>query len=94
VGDALTEARFRRVDVAQMQRIVVTREPREADNVGIHHGLHQAFAHADVQILETEEPQHAGIDDGLRGLLGHDQILDQILTPANAVLIPQAIGPW
>ena len=94
VGDALAEARFRRIDVAQMQRIVVAREPREADHVGIHDGLHQAFAHADMQVLETEDPQHAGIDDRLGALLRHGRILDQVLTPANAVLIRDAIGPW
>ena len=39
---------------------------READDVAIHHGLHQAFAHADMQVLETEDAEHARVDDGLR----------------------------
>src|SRR6185369_2515612 len=71
MGDALAEAGVGRVDVAEMQRIVVARESRETDHVGIHHGLHQALAHADVQILEIEDAQHARVDDGL-GAGGHD----------------------
>jgi len=46
-----------------------------------------------MQILETEHPQHAGIDDGLGALLCHGRILHQVLTPANAVSIRETIGP-
>ena len=70
VRDALAEPGVGRIDVAEMQRIVVAGEPREADHVGIHHGLHQALAHADMQVLETEDAKHARIDR----LCGHERI--------------------
>src|SRR5207248_2029905 len=71
MGDALAEPGLRRIDVAQMDRIVVAGEPREADHVGIHHALHQDFAQADVEILEIEDLEHARIDGGFRARQRH-----------------------
>jgi hypothetical protein len=50
-----------------VQRIVVAGQPGETDHVGIHDGLHQAFAHAGMQVLELEDPEHARVDGGLGG---------------------------
>ena len=71
MGDALAEPGLRRIDVAQMDRIVVAGQPREADHVGIHHGFHQDFAQADVEILEIEEFEHPRIDGGFRARQRH-----------------------
>ena len=73
--DALAEFGAGGIGVAEMDRIVVARQLRKADHVGVHHRLHQDFAHPDPQILERERPHLARIDGGLRwdggGRIGH-----------------------
>src|SRR5215471_13432884 len=65
VGNALAEPGMRRINIAEVDRILVSREFGEADHVGIHHGFHQDFAQADMEILEIEDFQHARVDGGL-----------------------------
>ena len=72
VGDALAEAGVGRIDIAQMQRVIVARESCEADHVAVHDGLHQAFPHADMEILEAKKLEHSRIDDGSGSGSGSD----------------------
>ena len=50
--DALAKTRLAREMIRQVYRIAIAGQIGEGDDVIIHHGLHQGFAHADAQILE------------------------------------------
>ena len=52
LGDALAETGLGRIDVGQVQRIVVAGDLREADDIRIHDRLQDGLAHSELEVFE------------------------------------------
>ncbi len=71
--DPLPKPRASGIGVAKMDRVIVARDIGETDHVGLHHRLHQGFAHADDEVLEEQGPDHARVDGGFRRRCVHQK---------------------